>query len=157
VFLDAAVDFANERLAGTLGAGIIVHPSTVAELGPRFGEAIKRLRYGAVAVNVWTAFNYLQPRGSWGAYPGHTLDNVGSGIGVMHNALLFERPEKSVSRGPFRPLGRSLAAGELHLAPKAPWFITSRTGTRTAELFTRFLVDRSPRHLPALFASALRA
>ncbi|MGH8928934.1 MAG: aldehyde dehydrogenase family protein, partial [Acidimicrobiia bacterium] len=59
-FLDAAVNFANERLDGTLGAVVIAHPRTIAELGQRFFDAVGRLRYGAVGVNVWTAFNFLQ-------------------------------------------------------------------------------------------------
>lgn len=156
-FLDAAIDFANERLDGTLSAVVIAHPRTIADLGPRFEHSLDRLRYGSVGVNVWTAFNFLQPRSSWGAYPGHTLDDVGSGIGNVHNALLFDSPEKTVARGPFRPLGRSLLAGEFHISPKPPWFVTSRTGRRTSELFTRFLTDHSVRRLPALFASALRS
>ena len=156
-FLDAAIEFANERLNGTLSAVVIAHPRTIRELGPRFEESIARLRYGSVGVNVWTAFNFLQPRSSWGAYPGHTLEDVGSGIGNVHNALLFDSPEKTVARGPFRPFGRSMLAGEFHLSPKPPWFVTSRTGRRTSELFTRFLTDHSVRRLPALFASALRS
>jgi aldehyde dehydrogenase (NAD(P)+) len=155
-FLDGAIEFANQRLDGTLSAVVIAHPRTIAELGPRFEQSIARLRYGSVGVNVWTAFNFLQPRSSWGAYPGHTLEAVGSGIGNVHNALLFDSPEKTVARGPFRPLGRSLLAGEYHLSPKPPWFVTSRTGHRTSELFTRFLTDHSVRRLPGIFASALR-
>jgi aldehyde dehydrogenase (NAD(P)+) len=157
VFLDAAVDFANERLDGTLGAVVIAHPRTIAELGPRFERSIAKLRYGSVGVNVWTAFNFLQPRSSWGAYPGHTLAEVGSGIGNVHNALLFDSPEKTIARGPFRPIGRSVLAGEFHLSPKPPWFVSSRTGRRTSELFTRFLTDHSVRRLPGILASALRS
>lgn len=157
VFLDAAVDFANERLDGTLGAVVIAHPRTIAELGPGFERSIARLRYGSVGVNVWTAFNFLQPRSSWGAYPGHTLAEIGSGIGNVHNALLFDAPEKTISRGPFRPMGRSVLAGEFHISPKPPWFVTSRTGRRTSELFTRFLTDHSVRRLAGIFASALRS
>ncbi|HUP16244.1 MAG TPA: aldehyde dehydrogenase family protein [Acidimicrobiia bacterium] len=156
-FLDAAIEFANERLDGTLSAVVIAHPRTIVDLGPRFEQSIARLRYGSVGVNVWTAFNFLQPRSSWGAYPGHTIEDVGSGIGNVHNALLFDSPEKTVARGPFRPLGRSVLAGEFHLSPKPPWFVTSRTGRRTAELFTRFLTDHSVRRLPGIFASALRS
>ena len=156
-FLDAAVDFANERLEGTLGAVVIAHPRTIADLGSQFEKSIARLGYGSVGINVWTAFNFLHPRSSWGAYPGHTLADVGSGIGNVHNALLFDAPAKTVARGPFRPLGRSILAGEFHISPKPPWFVTSRTGRRTAELFTRFLTDHSVRKLPGIFASALRS
>ena len=40
---------------------------------------------------------------SWGAFPGATIDNVHSGIGTVHNALLIDRPERTIVRGPFRP------------------------------------------------------
>jgi aldehyde dehydrogenase (NAD(P)+) len=76
-FLRAAVRFANEQLDGTLGANIIVHPRTAAELGPVLDEALAELRYGTIAVNVWTAFAYLNPRSSWGAFPGHTYAEIG--------------------------------------------------------------------------------
>jgi aldehyde dehydrogenase (NAD(P)+) len=155
-YLDAAVDFANDRLEGTLSANLVIHPSTRAQLGTRFESAIGRLRYGAIAVNTWTAFNFLQPRAPWGAFPGHTLTVVGSGIGMVHNALMFERPEKTVATGPFRPIPRAWAAGEFHLSPRPPWFLTSPTGAVTAERFARFAADHSPLRLPGIFASALR-
>ena len=41
------------------------------------------------------------------------------------------RPRRPSPAGPFRPLGRSLLAGEFHISPKPPWFVTSRTGRRT--------------------------
>lgn len=155
-FLDAAVSFANERLDGTLGVGIVVDPFTARNLGDRLEQAIARLRYGAVGVNVWTAFNFLQPRSSWGAFPGHSLDAIGSGIGSVHNALMFDRPEKSVARGPFRPIPRAWLNGEFHMSPRPPWYLTSPTGALSSERFTRFTTDHSPRHLPGIFASALR-
>ncbi|MGW4271975.1 hypothetical protein ACWEGQ_06330 [Streptomyces seoulensis] len=50
-FLDRAVAFANDRLAGTLGANVIVHPHTLRALGAGFTRAVADLRYGTVAVN----------------------------------------------------------------------------------------------------------
>lgn len=35
-----------------------------------------------------------------------------SAIGVVHNALLLDNPERTVVYGPFRPLPRSLVNGE---------------------------------------------
>lgn len=155
-YLDNATRFANDVLEGTLGANLVVHPATRAELGGRFTAALAGLRYGAIAINTWTAFNFLQPRAPWGAFPGHSLSDVGSGIGVVHNALMFDRPEKTVATGPFRPLPRAWAAGEFHFSPRPPWFLTSPTGAVTAQRFTRFAADQSPRRLPGIFASALR-
>ena len=155
-YLDNAIRFANDTLEGTLGANLVIHPATKAELDERFLAAVARLRYGAIAVNTWTAFNFLQPRAPWGGFPGHTLNDVGSGIGVVHNALMFDRPEKTVSTGPFRPIPRAWTAGEFHVSPRPPWFLTSPTGAITAARFARFAADHSAMRLPAIFASALR-
>lgn len=102
-FLRAAVTFANDRLHGTLGVNLIIHPRTIAELGPVFEDLIAELRYGTIAINAWTGVGYLNPRATWGAFPGHTHDDVQSGIGVVHNALLLDRPQKTVVRGPSGP------------------------------------------------------
>jgi aldehyde dehydrogenase (NAD(P)+) len=155
-YLENAVHFANTRLDGTLGANLVVHPATRSELGKHFESALAGLRYGAIGVNTWTGFNFLQPRAPWGAFPGHRLNDVGSGIGVVHNALMFDRPEKTVATGPFRPIPRAWLAGEFHVSPRPPWFVTCPTGAVTAERFARFAADHSPAHLPGIFASALR-
>jgi len=155
-FLDAAVTFSNERLAGTLAANVIVAPSTLKRHGSQFADAIARLRYGGLGVNCWSAFAYLAPRASWGAFPGGELHNIQSGIGVVHNALLLQRPERSIAYGPFRPFPRSLLRGEFSLSPKPPWFLNNRTARLTNQRLTRFEASRGVRHLPGIFASAMR-
>ncbi|MEU6561412.1 aldehyde dehydrogenase family protein [Nocardia nova] len=155
-FARAAADTANEKLTGTLGVNIVAHPDTIAELGTEFDGLIERLRYGTVAVNAWTAVGYLTPTASWGAYPGHTLDDVQSGIGVVHNAWLIDRIERTVVRGPFRPAPRSVLHGEWALTPNPPWFVDNRTAAQTGRLLTGFATDPRWTRLPAIFASALR-
>ncbi|WP_329558598.1 aldehyde dehydrogenase family protein [Streptomyces uncialis] len=155
-FLDDAVTTANERFAGTLGVNLIAHPRTLAALGPALDEAIARLRYGTVAVNAWTGVGYLTATASWGAFPGHTVDDVQSGIGVVHNALLLDGPERTVVRGPFRPAPRSLLHGEPSLSPKPPWFVTNRTAATTGRLLSGFAAAPRWSALPGIFASALR-
>jgi aldehyde dehydrogenase (NAD(P)+) len=155
-FLDAAVAFANERLAGTLAANLIADPRTLKRLGRALENAIACLRYGTVAVNCWTGVAYLGPRATWGGFPGSDARDIQSGIGVVHNALLLDRPERTVVRGPFRAFPRSVTRGELTLSPKPPWFVTNRTAQATAKRLTRFEADPGWRHLPRIFASALR-
>jgi aldehyde dehydrogenase (NAD(P)+) len=155
-FLANAVDFCNRRLDGTLGASMIVHPKSVRALGPRLEQTLADLRYGSIGVNVWNAVAFLLAQASWGAHPGHTLDDVGSGIGVVHNSFLFGRPEKTVVRGPFYPFPRSWAHGDPSLLPRPPWFVTNRTAAVTARRVARFATDPGWRHVPAIFASALR-
>jgi acyl-CoA reductase-like NAD-dependent aldehyde dehydrogenase len=155
-FLRSAVHLANSSFAGTLGVNIIVDPATVRRLGPVMDSAIADLRYGTVAVNAWTGVGYLTARASWGAFPGHTLDDVQSGIGVVHNALLLDDTERTVVRGPFRPMPRSFRHGQFSLAPKPPWFINNRTAATTGRLLTTFAGTPGWAKLPAIFASALR-
>lgn len=140
-FLDAAVAHANDRLTGTLGANVLVDPATLRDLGAGFEDALARLRYGTVAVNAWTAFGFLTPTAPWGAYPGGTIDDAPSGIGVVHNALLLDGVERTVVRGPFRPFPRSLGRGRFSVLPTPPWFVTSRTGRAVSEGFARFRMD----------------
>lgn len=155
-FLDAAVRTANERFTGTLGANLIAHPATIAALGPSLDAAIAELRYGTVALNAWTAVGYLTATATWGAFPGHTLDDVQSGIGVVHNALLLDGPERTVVRGPFRPAPRSVLHGEMALSPRPPWFVTNRTAATTGRLLADFAAAPRWSALPGIFVSALR-
>ena len=155
-FLSNAVDFCNERLFGTLSVNLIVHPTTRRELGEDFDRAIAELRYGGIGINVWVGAAFMLSRAAWGAHPGHTLDDVQSGIGAVHNALMFDRPEKTVVEAPFRPFPRSVATGQLALFPKPPWFLTNATSPETGRRLTEFAADPGAGRLPGLFASALR-
>jgi aldehyde dehydrogenase (NAD(P)+) len=142
-FLDHGVAFCNERLAGDLGAGLVAAPSTLRELGPRLEAGIARLRYGTVAVNCWVGPVFGMPRATWGAFPGHDVHDVGSGVGIVHNALLLDpdQVERSVGRGPFRPW------------PKPLWSVTNRTAQRTGEQMTRFAAEPTwTRALPRMLA-----
>ena len=160
-FLDAAVRHANEKLVGTLGANVLIDPDTQTALGDRFDDAIAALRYGAIAVNSWTAFVFLTPTLPWGGYPGASLQAVGSGIGVVHNALLLDRVERSVARGPFRPFPRSAGAalgrGRFSVLPKPPWFLSSRTGATVSEGLTRYRMDGNLARLAGTLVQAYRA
>ena len=113
-YIDRAVTFANEHVWGTLNVTIIVHPQSLKD--PQVAAAVERavanLRYGTVGVNNWAGAGFVLAVPTWGAFPGHTLENIQSGTGVVHNTLMFSRPQKSVVRGPFRSL----------LTP--PWFVT---------------------------------
>lgn len=155
-WLDRAVDVCNDQLAGTLGMTILVHPRTLRHLGDRFWDAVGRLRYGTVGVNVWSGVGFLIAQASWGAFPGHERHDIQSGSGVVHNAYLFDRPQKTVVQGPFAPFPRSLLLGETHTAPKPVWFVTNETAETTARRLTHFTANPSPLGLPGIFASALR-
>jgi hypothetical protein len=147
-FLDNAVRFCNDRIVGDLGVGLIASPQTIRELGPAFDDAVTQLRYGTVAINCWVGPVFAMPCGTWGAFPGHDVYDMGSGTGIVHNALLLDpdHVERMVGRGPFRP------------RPKPPWFVTNRTAHVTGEQMTRFAAEESltkamPKVLAALTSS----
>ncbi|OLT43222.1 aldehyde dehydrogenase [Saccharomonospora sp. CUA-673] len=155
-FLGNAVTFANDRLDGTLGASVIAAPADLTAMGERFEELLVELRYGAVGVNVWSGVAFLLGGATWGAYPGHTLDEVGSGIGVVHNTNLIADSEKTVVRGPFRPFPRSVLKGELTMAPTMPWFVTAKTAEKTGRALAAYGGERSWVNLLKIFPPALR-
>jgi aldehyde dehydrogenase (NAD(P)+) len=156
-FLDSAVTLVNKDFLGTLGANVLVDPKTRKVLGSGFDGAIAKLRYGTIAINAWTGFGYLAAGAPWGAFPGHTLQDVQSGIGVVHNALLIDSPERTVVEGPFRPFPRSFGGGEASLFPKPPWFVTSRSATATGRELVHFAKKPSWLRMPAVFGQAFRA
>ncbi|MBS2023141.1 MAG: aldehyde dehydrogenase, partial [Deltaproteobacteria bacterium] len=145
-FLDEAVDFANDRLWGTLTATILIHDKTLKEPGvaEALERAIGKLRYGAVGVNLWPAFAFALGNTPWGAYPGSTLTNIQSGRGFVHNTSMFERIEKCVIRHP--------AIG----FPKPPHFSSHRTANVLGRRLTYMEEDSSWLHLPGIIAAALR-
>jgi acyl-CoA reductase-like NAD-dependent aldehyde dehydrogenase len=113
-FVDRAVDFCNDTLWGSLNATILVHPASLKDPATKAAveRAVANLRYGTVALNYWAAAGFLLGTTTWGAFPGHELHDIQSGTGVVHNTLMFDRPQKSVLRAPFTTL------------PTPPWFVT---------------------------------
>jgi aldehyde dehydrogenase (NAD(P)+) len=155
-YLRAAVQFCNARLVGTLGVTILGHPATMCALGSTVEEAVAALRYGVVGVNEWHGAAFSLPQAPWGGYPGASLADVQSGIGVVHNSLLFDKPEKTVIRGSFYAFPRGVLHGDYALLPRQPWLIGNRTGHITARRVTAFAFDNNLAHLPGIFAAALR-
>ncbi|MFJ6608690.1 aldehyde dehydrogenase family protein [Streptomyces sp. NPDC091289] len=155
-FLRAATEFANDRLPGTLGATLLVHPRTERTHRAAVEEAVTALRYGTLGVNCWSAFGFLLGYTPWGAFPGHTRQEIGSGVGFVHNAFMLENIEKTVLRAPFAPFPRGLLTGSPSLSPRPPYYVTNRTGRTTMKRLTDYTTAPSPAKLSGIFASALR-
>jgi hypothetical protein len=145
-FLRKAVRFCNETLWGTLNATIVVHPRSVARPAGRdaLERAISCLRYGSISINHWSAVAYALGVTTWGAFPGHTPDDIQSGAGVVHNTAMFSRPERSVVRAPFR------------VWPKPPWFVTNRAAAALGPRLARFEAAPSLRQAAGILARAVR-
>ena len=125
---------------------LVVHPRSLAD--PATAQAVERavedLRYGVVAVNIWSAsaFGLVSP--PWGAFPSDDLEDTQSGRGFVHNTYLLDRPQKTVMRAPFRS------------RPKPPWFVTHSRSREALAAATHLNATPDPRILPGLLASAVR-
>jgi len=154
-FLHNAVQFCNEKLYGTLGATILIHPATMQKLERDFETALTDLHYGSIGVNIWNAAAFLLVQATWGAFPGHTTADIQSGFGFVGNSFLFGKPERTVVHGSFYPFPRSWLHGDPTFLPKPPWFITNKTAHTTTRGVARITLDPRYRHLPGILLSAL--
>jgi acyl-CoA reductase-like NAD-dependent aldehyde dehydrogenase len=146
-FVERAVEFANDQTWGTLSITLLAHPSSLkdAALGKAIDNAITNLRFGTVALNYWAGTSFALGTTAWGAFPGHPLTDIQSGVGVVHNTLMFDRPRKSVVRAPFRS------------TPTPPWFVThSRAGRAVFRKLAAFEMYPSPGKVPSIVISAIR-
>ena len=127
-FLKKAVPFVNDSVAGDLSCTIVAKDIKNSALQ----DAIRDLRYGGVAVNAWCAMLYALGNTHWGAAPGNTPEDIGSGTGSGHNVFLFDAPEKSVLYAPFRAW------------PKPIWFPNHRTLKALGRALARYEGTGSP-------------
>lgn len=146
-FLNAAVDFANHRMWGTLGVGILVHPSFRKKPGngELFERAVADLRFGTIGINHWPALSYAMMSPPWGGFPVGNLHDPQSGIDWVHNTYMLEKAEKTVMEGP------------LVIFPKPFWFPShlgaEKLGWKVFQLYRKPSLWK----LPSVFATALRA
>jgi len=155
-FLHNAVRFCNEKLYGTLGATILIHPKTMKQLGPDFEAALTALHYGAIGINIWNASAFLLVQATWGAFPGSTIDAIQSGFGIVGNSFMFDKPERTVVRGSFYPFPRTWLHGDPAFLPKPPWFLTNKTAHITTRGVAKITMDPKWRYLPGILWSALK-
>src|SRR6266571_3963938 len=144
-YIDNAVVFANEHIWGTLNATILVHPRSLKHpaIAAAVERAIANLRFGTVGVNYWAGTGFTLGTTTWGAFPGHDLHNIQSGNGVVHNTLMFSRPQKTVLRGPFRSI------------PTPAWFVThGRTASKVFPKLVSFEASPSLWKVPGILWSA---
>jgi acyl-CoA reductase-like NAD-dependent aldehyde dehydrogenase len=145
-FINRAVEFANNTLWGTLHATLIVHPKSLndPQVASAVERAIDRLNYGTIGINVRGDYAYGLMLAPWGGFPLSDIYNVQSGIGFTNNVLMFDRPQKSVFRGPF------------HKRPN-PLVITSKRMLQFFKKLAYFEASPSVRKLLGLIWTALRS
>ncbi|MCY7337897.1 MAG: aldehyde dehydrogenase family protein [Chamaesiphon sp.] len=143
-FLTKAIEFANDRVWGTLSCTVLIDAQTQQKYRSEFDSAIASLQYGAIGVNIWSAMLFYLGSTTWGAYPGNTLADIGSGIGFVHNSYLFDRPQKSVVYAPFR------------IFPTPAWFVTHKHLLGMARQLLKFEAYPTWRNLAGVVIAALR-
>jgi hypothetical protein len=143
-FLERAAAFCNEHVWGTLNASILVHPETEEEHAAALDRAITELEYGTIVVNHWAGIGYALGMTPWGAHPGHTYEDIQSGIGVVHNTYMFDAPRKTIIRGPFE------------VFPKPPWFATNRQTHQIGPRLTDFEYRPGVRNFLRVVSRAVR-
>jgi hypothetical protein len=143
-FLTKAVEFANDRVWGTLSCTVLIDPGTQKEYDRELDNAIAKLQYGAIGVNVWSAMLFYVGSTTWGAYPGNALTDIGSGIGCVHNSYLFDYPQKSVLSAPFR------------IFPTPVWFATHKNLLGMARKLLKFEAYPTWANLPGVLLEAIR-
>jgi aldehyde dehydrogenase (NAD(P)+) len=141
-FLEAAAAFCNDRLWGSLNAELVT--PKVPDLAPALETAVRDLRYGTVAINVWPAISYAVMTPPWGGHPSATLSDIQSGLGWVHNTFLLDGIDKAVFRAPLTPM------------LKPSWHFDNRTTHVTARRLVG--LEQSPGwpKLAAVAASAIR-
>lgn len=143
-FLNAAVDFANERMWGTLAAALTVPDEFAKRSANELDEAVDRLRYGTVGINIWPGIAFALMSTPWGAFPGNTLQDIQSGLGTVHNTYLLASAEKSVIRSP------------LAFFPKPVWFPSHSCPVALSRSLISLYCRPGLRHLVPLLLSAVR-
>ncbi len=144
-FLDAAVDFLNHTVWGTLSTTIVVNEKRMTpDLSLAVDHAIEKLRYGTVALNGPGVLGFATMIAPWGGYPGSRIEDIQSGTCKVTNSLMLHRPQKTVVRAPFNwwPY---------------PFLSTARNLDVFSRKLAEFEYDPSLRKLPGLFVSALRS
>ena len=163
-FLDAAVAHANDRLVGTLGANVLIDPSTQTALGAGFENAIGR---PALRHDLDQLVDRLR------------IPHPDPPVGRLPRRVPRERRERHRRRAqraaarrcrtlrdprPFRPFPRSIpriirtmSLSRDRCCPKPPWFVDSRTGATVSEGFTRYRMDGNLARMAGTLVQAFRA
>ena len=144
-FCSNAVDYVNNHLWGNLGVTVLIKNHKKKTNQGILNTYIEELKYGTVAINEWSALGFVIPTLPWGGYPGNKDNDIQSGQGYVHNALLFESPQKGIVYSRFR------------LSPliDPPWFVTNRKAHRIFKHLTYYQATKSKINLIKLIFSTL--
>ena len=145
-FLSQAVNFANNRLWGSLTASLIVDPESQKNhaIANAIEEAISNLHYGTVTINAsFASMSFVFSSPPWGAFPGSSLNDIQSGRGWVHNTKMLEGIEKTVARFPITSL------------PKPVYFPSHKTAHKMAPKLVALEMEQNWSGVPAVVLNAM--
>lgn len=109
---------------------VFIHPATQREHAAAWDAALEALRYGSINVNAPAVCGFAATPLVWGAFPGNTPQDIGSGDSYVHNTFLFDHPEKSVCAAPWtyapQPLWSVFQVGLQSATPHAMRYIANQ-------------------------------
>lgn len=143
-YMEKMVKFCNQKVWGSLSTNVLIHPSTQKEFATEFDQVIANLEYGTIAINCWNGLGYGLVSPTWGAFPKHTLEDIQSGIGVVHNSFLLDYPEKSVIYSPFI------------IKPTPAWFYDHKNLRALGKALVHFEVKPSLLRLVSILPKAMK-
>ncbi len=144
-YCSKSIDYVNNELWGNLGVTVLLKNHKKKTNQTILNTYIEELKYGTVAINEWSALGFVIPTLPWGGFPGNKDNDIQSGQGYVHNALLFESPQKGIVYSRFR------------LAPliDPPWFVTNKKAHRIFKNLTYYQASKSKINLIKLIFSTL--
>ncbi|MAI71645.1 MAG: hypothetical protein CMM01_12120 [Rhodopirellula sp.] len=142
-FLGQVRDIFNQDIWGTLAASLTIPTAFRRKHSGLLDETLRKLRYGTIGINQWTAISFALMSPPWGGFPGANLGNVQSGIGSVHNTFLLNRPEKTILTAPLR------------MHPKPIWYSTHRRPEKVSWDLLDLYLNPSALRLPKLLWHAV--
>ncbi len=143
-FLKKAIPFVNQSVWGNLSCVLLIDPKTQRRYQTELDQAIARLQYGAIGINAWTGMIFMLAGATWGAFPSNSLEDIRSGHGIVHNSYLFDHPQKTVLKAPFR------------IFPTPTWFADHKNLRQVAIRYANLVANPSLAKFFSLTLAALR-
>ncbi len=138
-FLSQVQNIFNQDIWGTLAASLTVPNAFRRKHALLLDETLRKLQYGTIGINQWTAISFALMSPPWGGFPGANIANIQSGIGFVHNTFLLNQPEKTILSAP------------LKMHPKPIWYSTHRQPEKVSWDLLDLYVHSSALKLPKLF------
>jgi aldehyde dehydrogenase (NAD(P)+) len=142
-YLDAAVDFCNQELFGTLAAQVFVPTRIQRSDRDAVRRATTRLEYGTLAINCWAALGYAFAASPWGGVRASRGSAFASGRGFTNHRRIGCDVERTTIEAPLRSW------------PVPIWRQAARAPRGASEALLSLTLEPSVRNLPSALTRLL--